>query len=147
MVTPMAVRRSVLCFLLLLPASCGDARDLLSLGVALNREYPDTHVGVSLTSGLILTVTLGDSPLLLAPCDSQVALAMRVANFVRDHYSAFDSLSVINIAFTARRSRDPMPKRATRLPFRFARTAVSAGLGAPDSTRAVDTCQALEELQ
>ena len=144
---PMALRRSVLCLLLVLPTTCGDALELLSLRAALTREYPDTQVGVSLTDGLILTVTLGDSPLLLAPCDRQVALAMRVAAFVGNHYACFDSLQVINIAFAPRRSRDPMAGSAARLPFRFARAAISAGLGPPDSTRAADTCKALEELQ
>ena len=95
------MRRVGLCLLLLLPASCKDARDLLSIRAALGREYPDTQVGLSVTDGLILTVTLTDSPLLLAPCDRQVAMAMRVATFVRDHYPGFDSLQVINIGFSA----------------------------------------------
>lgn len=143
----MAPRRFALCVLLLLPAACRDAQDLLFLGFALNREYADTHVGVSLTDGLILNVTMAGSPLLRAPCDSQAALAMHVAAFVRDHYDGFDSLQIISIAFTPQRSPEPMASSAPQLPFRFPRAAISSGLRASDSARAVESCKVWAELQ
>jgi hypothetical protein len=54
-----------------LSVSCGDAPGLLSLAAALHRAYPDTQVGVTPTDGLILTVTMTDSP----PADSPRAVA------------------------------------------------------------------------
>jgi hypothetical protein len=141
------MRYLALCLVAILTTGCRDARDLLSLGRALDGEYPGTQVGVTLTDGLILTVTMADSPLLRAPCDSQAVLAMQVATLVRARYPGFDSLQAVHVAFTPARSAEPLSGKAAHLPFRFARTAIRAGLGAADSAAAVDACTAWEELQ
>ncbi len=138
---------AVLCLVVMLTTACRDVRSLLSLDRALNREYVGTHVGVSLADGLILTVTMADSPLLRAPCDSQAVLAMQVATFVRAQYSGFHSLQAVHVAFTPSRSAEPLTGKAAHLPFRFAQTAIRVGLGASDSASAVDACKAWEELQ
>ena len=142
----MRCARAPLSCLLLLSISCSDARQLISLSRDFNREYPDTRVGVSLTDRIILTVTLGDSPLVLAPCERQAGLAVRVAGFLRDHYEGLDSLSTVSIAFTTRKP-EGIPPKQVRLPFRFAPAAIRAGLTAADSARAVAACRAWEELQ
>ncbi|HEU5217241.1 MAG TPA: hypothetical protein VFU23_01180 [Gemmatimonadales bacterium] len=138
--------RTVVWVLCLVSAACGDTRHLISLSGDLNREYRDTRVGVGLTDGLILTVTLADSPLALASCDRQAGLAVRVAAFVHDHYAGFDSLQVINVAFTTRAARDSAAGSLPRLPFRFAPAAIRAGGGTSDSAHAADTCRAWDEL-
>ena len=143
----MPLRYPALSAVVLLTTGCRDARNLLSLGLALNREYADTHVGVTLTDGLILTVTMADSPLLRAPCDSQAVLAMQVATFVRAQYAGFQSLQAVHVAFAPGRSAEPLSGKAAHLPYRFAQTAIRAGLGASDSAQAVDACEAWEELQ
>lgn len=131
---------------LLVAAAACEARDLFSLGTALHREFADPKFGVALTDQVILTVTVTDSSLARASCDSQVAFAMRVATFAREHYASFDSLQLVNVAFVAGRGREVPPGHA-RLPIRFARTAIGAGLGAADSTRAAESCRAFEALQ
>jgi hypothetical protein len=144
----MARPRLALMLLVLLGAGCRDARDLFSLGAALDREYPDTHVSVRLTDGLLLTVTMANPLLARAPCDSQATLAMHVATFVRDHYAGFDSLQTISVAFEAHRSSASAPPGPrTPLPYRFGRAAVAAGLGTADSTSAVASCKTWKELQ
>jgi hypothetical protein len=126
---------------LLLAAGCADLRHLISLRSGLSRECHEAGIGVSLTDGLILTVTLVNGPLAEAPCESQAALALRVAGYVRDHYPDFDSLQTVSIAFQQRRSFGPVATTSTHLPFRFARTALQAGLAAADSARAVALCR------
>ena len=123
---------------LLLVAAC-EVAGLYSVSRALGEAYRDAKIRVALTDGLVLTVTFTESPLTHASCDSQVSAAMHVAAIVRDHYTAFDSLQRVDVAFAAGPN--------ARLPLRFARTAISSGLGAADSTRAVETCRSYEELQ
>ena len=127
--------------------SCRDVRDLYTLGTALNKQYPDSRVSVSLTDRLILTITVADSGFAVASCERQAAVATQIATFVRGRYGGFDSLQVISIAFTPLGSQAGMTARPAGLPFRFAPTLVSAGLTPADSTRAVESCKAWRELQ
>lgn len=125
---------------LLLAAGCGDMYDLISLRNGLRREFQETAVGVSLTDGLILTVTLVSNPLAQASCDSQAAHALRVARYVRDNYHNFDSLHTVSIAFARGRSPGLVKATSTQLPFRFARAALQTGQLEADSAGAVELC-------
>lgn len=142
-----ALRRAALCLSFLLTGSCQDVRDLSALGAALNREYPDSEISVSLTDGLLLTVTVADSGFVHASCEGQAAVATRIASVVRGNYGGLGSLETISIAFAPRRSRDGRTAGPTGLPFRFAGTVLSAGLTQADSARAVESCRAWRELQ
>lgn len=135
------------CVAALLATGCSDVRDLHSLAVALNHEFAGTQVGVMLTDGVILRVTMTDSPLLRAPCDSQAVLAMRVATFVRRQFAPGDSLLAVHVAFAPASGAEPLTGKAAHLPFRFAPSAIRAGLGARDSAQAVEACKAWEDLQ
>ena len=126
-------------------AACRDVSRLANLGHALNDEYAPTRLGVSLTDQILLTVTVGDSALALASCEVQVAFAMRIGRFLRERYPGLDGLQVVNVAFTAGFKREAAQSRA-HLPIRFRPAAVQAGLQAQDSTEAVGSCQAFEEL-
>jgi len=137
---------SALCLAFLLTMGCRDVQDLASLGAALNEQYPNSPVSVSLTDGLILTVTVADSALAVASCESQAAVAMRIAESVRDNYGGFRSIDIISIAF-APRVGVRATVTATALPTRFARTLVSGGLTGADSVKAVESCKAWRELQ
>ena len=138
---------AALCLSFLPTASCRDAQDLYTLAGALKHEYPDYRVSVSLTDGLILTLTVADSALAVASCESQATVAMRIARFAGANYGGFNSLQTVSIAFASERSRDRTTARAAGLPFRFASTLVSAGITQADSTRAVESCKAWRELQ
>lgn len=130
-----------LILLLLLAASCRDAYHLATLQGALSREFHDAGIGVSLTDGLILTVTFVNGPSTDAPCDSQAALAYRVADFVRHNYQGFDSLWTVSIAFEHRGSGGPTTTTSTHIPFRFGRAALQTGLLAADSAGVVGVCE------
>jgi hypothetical protein len=143
----MSLRSSALCLSFLLTVSCRDVKDLLALGAALKHQYPDSQVSVSLTDGLILTVTVADSGFAVASCEGQAAVAMRIASFVRGNYAGFDGLRTISIAFASSRSQVRTTASAAGLPFRFGRTLLGAGLTQADSTRAVESCKAWRELR
>jgi hypothetical protein len=143
----MPIPRAALCLLILLPAGCADWPALFSLRAALNRELPDTPIGLRLTDESLLTVTIGNSPLQQAPCEARVARALRIANLVREHYPGFTSLRLVNIDFASPRSGESMDPAVRPLPIRFSREAISAGLSASDSVQAVGTCRTWEELQ
>jgi hypothetical protein len=143
----MRLRSSVLCLSFLLTSSCREASDLFALGGALKHEYPDSQLSVSLTDGLILTVTVADSALAVGSCESQAAMATRIASFVRGNYGGFNSLQTVSIAFTSRPRQGRTTTGAAGLPFRFARTLLNAGVTRADSTRAVESCKAWRELQ
>jgi hypothetical protein len=131
-----------LVLLMLLSVGCAEVGHLYALRSGLSREFPDEHLGISLANGMLLTVTFENGPAAEAPCRSQATLAFRVAGYVRDHYEDFDSLQVVNVAFTQRRSFAPgKTATSTHLPFRFSRTALHDGLSATDSANVFALCE------
>jgi hypothetical protein len=131
-----------LLLLLLLVIGCAEIGHLYALRSGLSREFPDDHLGLSLANGMLLTVTFENGPAAEAPCRSQAVLAFRVAGYVRDHYQDFDSLWVVNVAFTQRRSfASARTATSTHLPFRFSRTALHDGLSATDSADVFALCE------
>ena len=143
----MSLRHAALCLLLLVTASCRDLRDLSELGAALQQQYPDARVSVSLTDGLILTVTVADSAFAAASCEGQAAVATRIASLVRSNYGGFDSLQTLSVAFASSRSRGRATTGSAGSHFRFAPDRLSRGLTPIDSTRGVEFCKAWRELQ
>jgi hypothetical protein len=126
---------------LLLTGGCLDVYRLAVLRDDLSREFDEKGIQVTLTDGLILTVTFIDGPWLTAACDRQAELALRVARYVNDHYEGLDSLQVLSIAFTHRPSADSMAPTSTHLPFRFSPSALQAGRVAADSAAALALCE------
>lgn len=136
----------LLCLLVVLCAGCRDVTRVLRLTNGLHHEFAATRMGVSLTDGLILTVTVVDSVLVTAPCQTQVAVAMRVGRFLQQHDAELESVQVINVAFAPGRTDAAVPAHSAHLPIRFSRATVAGGLGTSDSTEAVGSCKAYEEL-
>jgi hypothetical protein len=133
--------------LVVLCAACSDTRHVYQLATELRREFTPIKVGVMLTDGVILTVTVADSALVVSSCETQVGVAMRVGRFLRDHDSRVDSLLAVNVAFAPGTKDAPLPARPhAHLPIRFNPARVAAGLAASDSTSAVSSCKAFEEL-
>ena len=115
---------------------------LYALCSGLSQEFPRDHPGVSLANGMLLTVTFENGPAAEAPCNSQAALAFRVAGYVRDHYQDIDSLRLVNVAFAQRRSfASATTATSTHIPFRFSRAALRDGLTATDSAEVLAICE------
>lgn len=132
--------RAGFAILFLLAVGCVDAVDLVRLRSGLTKEFHEDAIGVSLTDGLVLTVTFVNDGPAVAPCDSLAALSMRVAAFVRGNYEGFDSLQTVSIAFAHRDADSPGRATASRLPFRFSRAALQSGQLSADSASAVALC-------
>ena len=143
----MSLCHAALCLSFLLTVSCRDLRDLYKLGAALNQQYPDSRVSVSLTDGLILTVTVADSTFAVTSCEGQAAVATRIATLVRGNYGGFDSLQTISVAFASSRASGRATAGAAGSHFRFAPNVLRRGLTPADSTRAIESCKAWRELQ
>lgn len=137
----MRVTYGALLVSLLIATACADVHHLFTLRNALTREFHEDGIGVSLTNGLNLTVTIVNGTWPNAPCDSQVAFALRVADYVSHNYQGFDSLQTVSIAFEHRGSAGPVRTTSTHPPFRFARTALQTGMVASDSANAVALCE------
>jgi len=125
--------------------ACSDVTNLRNLAKALDREFDDTEVRVALTDQIILTVTVTDSALVLASCETQVGVAMRVGRFLPGRYPEVAALQVVNVAF-APDDMGEVPLRNAHLPIRFSPQAIEAGLQPHDSGAAVASCRAFEEL-
>jgi hypothetical protein len=136
-------------FLLLLVLSgiaCRDVSNLRTLAKALDQEFDDSKVSVSLASQILLTVTVEDSVLVVASCETQVGVAMRVARLLPQHYAQLGEMQVVNVSFAPPPDWGEVPLRYARLPIRFSPKAVTAGLQPQDSAKAVESCRAFEEL-
>ena len=131
--------------LVLLCVACHEASHVYRLVTALNVEFAGTKMGVSLTDQIILTVTVADSVLVTASCQAQVGMAMRIGRFLREYDTDIASLQVVNVAFAPGR-KDASAKVRARLPIRFSPARIRAGLSASDSTDAVGSCKAYEDL-
>ena len=132
--------------IVLLCFACHEASHVYQLASGLNREFTETKMGVSLTDGIILTVTVADSVLVTASCQTQVGVAMRIGRFLREYDTDLASLQVVNVAFAPGRKDASAPVRNAHLPIRFSPARIRAGLSASDSTDAVGSCKAYEEL-
>lgn len=135
----------IIALVVLAQPACRDVSRLTALARALNDAYAPTRFGVSLTDQILLTVTVGDSALARASCEAQVAFAMRIGRFLRAHDPGLDALQVVSVAFAPGFERQDAQARA-HLPIRFRPAAVQAGLQAQDSTEAVGSCRAFEQL-
>jgi hypothetical protein len=60
---------------------------------------------------------------------------------VSRNYQGFDSLQLVSIAFEHRAPSGPVRTTSTHPPFRFARTALQAGMVTTDSANAVALCE------
>lgn len=134
-------RLGTLLAVLVVATGCVDALSLMTLRSGLTREFHEDEIGVSLTDGLILTVTFLDVRPADTPCDRLAAFAVRVATFVRHNYDGFDSLRTVSVAFAPRGSGGPSAATSSHLPLRFSRTALQTGQLAADSSNAVALCE------
>ena len=132
-------------FLGLTQLGCKDLSQLHALARGLNQDLAPARLSVALTDEILLTVTVADSVLAAASCDTRVGFALRVGRSLREHYAGLDSLQVVNVAFANSFDREGVPARP-QLPVRFGPAVVKAASQANDSVQMVGSCQAFEEL-
>ena len=104
--------------LLGLTVACGDIKALLALQQDLMREFQTSSVKVSLGSSR-LTVVFVNSPNADLPESDRAIFARRVAEFVRDHYGAFDQLQSLRVGFETVHGVGGFSVSSSRIPYEF----------------------------
>ncbi len=112
------LRRAVPVLLLAL-AGCGDLAALATLQRGIASEFHVADVSVNLKNHDQLTIVLANSPLNAQTPEQRAVTARRVAEYVRDHYARFDSLTTIAIGYGAKQSAGPISVSSTVVPFTF----------------------------
>jgi len=108
----------------------------LQAGLVQDLQEPNTNVNITNSS---LVVTFVNSRLASQPEEQRARTARHVAEFVRDHYVAYSSLSRVAVGFQSRASVGVASASKTEVPYSFS----TADLGpapsmptpaSPDST-------------
>jgi hypothetical protein len=79
---------------------CGDLRALLELQQELADHY-NIAVAIDIQSGSLLTVTLQNTPAVDLPGEQRESFAHEVAEYVRDHYIDYPTLSTVAVRFVS----------------------------------------------
>jgi hypothetical protein len=119
-------RRALFVALALLCA-CGMG-DLMRFSVGLTREFGPASVNVN---GEHLTITLQRAPPRAGSAVGEEAEARRVAEYVRDHYTPWEDLADVTVAFQSHQQYGPVGFTQGRGNFTF----THAELGAPRTQR------------
>ena len=102
-----------------LSLACGEVRDIISLQQSVAREFHNSGVNINLNNAVHLTVTFADSSTAALPDSDRVAFAVRVAEYVRDHYARYDTLQTISIGFATVKQTGPITFTNSRVLYRF----------------------------
>ena len=86
---------------------------------------------MNLNNSAYLTVTFSNSTAADLPEVERAAFARRVAEYVRDHYAAYDKLQSIQVGFSSVRGGGVVHVTSTQIPYRF----TPSELGAPKPSK------------
>ena len=103
-------------------AACGDLKEVFSLQRGLAHEFNTQAISVNMNTyngNTTITVLFQNSPVAQAPDSEQAALARRVGEYVRDHYSRYAQLQSIDVGFSSVKGGGFVRMTQTRVPFRF----------------------------
>jgi hypothetical protein len=126
-------RSGIVAGLVVLAVACAEMGGMLSLQQQLAREFGSPQVSVNLNNKRYLTVVFQNSPLGELDSLDQAKAARLVAEFVRDHYVAYDSLQMVSVGFATRRGAGPISVTNSRVPYSY-RTSDLGPPVRPDST-------------
>jgi hypothetical protein len=101
-------------------------KEIMSLDLALMSEFHEQDIHIDLSSHA-LTVTFANSTRATAPDSSKAAFARQVAEFIRDHYSHYSSLEMVNIGFSKVSKTGPVTVTSGEAIYQF----TPQDLGAP----------------
>lgn len=106
-------------FLLLALAGCGDLAALAALQRGIAAEFHAADVSLNIANHARLTIVFVNSPMTAQTPEQRAVTARRVAEYVRDHYARFDSLTTIAVGYSAKQSAGPVAITSTVVPFTF----------------------------
>lgn len=111
--------------------ACGDFKSLIALQQDLAREF-QSSMKISVGSGR-LTVLFTNSNNANLPELERAQFARHVAEFVRDHYSAYDQLESIQVGFATVRGGGGFTFSTSSVPYRFATSELGASRNRADA--------------
>ena len=123
-------RRYRIGFLVLATLGCADLAALSTLQHGLVARFNEPRISINLNNHEYLSVAFVNSKLAELPDSERATLAKEVAQFVRDHYSGYASLTRITVGFRQEMKVGIVSYNATKFPYTFATTE----LGPPQDT-------------
>jgi hypothetical protein len=126
------VRRVILGALsLLLPlAACEGMRSLLTLQQGLATEFQWSQVGVNVANGTRLTVTFQNAPFGNATREARDSICRQAAEYVRDHYPGYPTLSEVAVSFASRKDYGPVNLTHSETPCNYSARELGRGRAA-----------------
>ena len=115
-------------------AGCGHFTDALSLQRTLVHQFHTDAISVNVSDGTVLTVRFTNSDAVMLAGPDRAAFSRQVAEYVRDHYRDYGSLSRITVGFARVHKAGPVILNDTTESYSFN----TADLGAPRDTTRVE---------
>jgi hypothetical protein len=101
---------------------------MMALQQKLAKEFNTQNIGIKITNGTHLGVTLQNSQMANLPKSEQASKARQIALFVRDHYDAWRNLSTISVVFIQQDRYGPVSVTKTQAAFSFKPSELESGL-------------------
>jgi hypothetical protein len=125
-----AKRGARIALVLLAAAGCADLAALTALQRGLAQRFKEPAISIHISNHEYLTVLFVNSKVASLPDSARAVLAREVAEYVRDHYRGYASLSTVAVGFQQSLRVGMFSYRSTNRPYSFS----TAGLGPPQDT-------------
>ncbi len=114
----------------LLLAACEGMRGLLTLQQGLATEFHWSQVGANIANGTRLTVTFQNAPFANETGEARDSICRQAAEYVRDHYSGYPTLSEVAVSFVSRKEYGPVNLTHSDTPCSYRTRELGTGAGA-----------------
>lgn len=125
-----AERCARIALVLLAAVGCANLSALTALQRGLAERFREPGISVHLNNHEYLTVLFVNSKVAALPDSDRAVLAREVAEYVRDHYRGYSSLSTVAVGFQQALRVGMFSYSSTNRPYSFS----TAGLGPPQDT-------------
>ena len=125
-----AERCARIALVLLAAVGCANLSALTALQRGLAERFREPGISIHLNNHEYLTVLFVNSKVASLPDSDRAVLAREVAEYVRDHYRGYSSLSTVAVGFQQALRVGMFSYSSTNRPYSFS----TAGLGPPQDT-------------
>lgn len=118
------VRLGIALFLALSLAGCHFFAQLFALQKGMGARFHATPTSINVNSGThgtVMTVLFGDSAHMNLPDSDRAAFARDVAEYVRDHYQDYPTLTSVTVGFTSTQDYGVVHVTRNQAPYSFSR--------------------------
>ena len=129
---PLTLSGLALCLSL---AACEGLRGLLTLQQGLATEFQWSQVGVNVANGGRLTVIFQNAPFAHETGEARDSICRQAAEYVRDHYAGYSTLTEVAITFASRTDIGPLNMTKSETPCSYSISELGPGAHASTATR------------